>query len=86
MRAAAQATGRDPDSIGVEAWVSVGGLSPKEWAGEADGWREIGATYVTVNTEFTSGNHRASEAKTVDEHLRLLERYRDTVGGFGSEA
>ena len=85
IRAAARAAGRDPDGIGLEAWVSVGGLSPEDWVAEAEGWRALGATHVAVNTEFTSGCHRASDATTVDEHLRLLERYRDVVGGFGPE-
>ena len=41
-------------------------------------------THLTVNTEFTSGRHRASTAKTVDEHLTLLEQYRDVVGDLGA--
>jgi probable F420-dependent oxidoreductase len=84
IRAAARTAGRDPNRIGLEAWVSVGGLAPEDWVAEAEGWRALGATHVAVNTEFTSGSHRASDATTVDEHLRLLERYRDVVGGFAS--
>lgn len=86
IRTAAQGAGRDPASIGLEAWVSVGGLAPEDWVLEAEGWRMLGAHYVAVNTEFTSGRHRASDATTVDEHLRLLERYRDVVGGFPGAA
>ena len=71
--AAARAAGRDPASIGLEAWVSLGGLSPEAWAAEANGWRALGATHLAVNTEFTSGMHWPSGATTVDEHLRLLE-------------
>jgi len=51
---------------------------------EADGWPVLGATHVAVNTEFASGTHRPSEANSVDEHLRLLERYRDVIDGFGT--
>lgn len=84
IRMVARAAGRDPGTIGLEAWVSLGGRTEDQWAAEAEGWRRLGATYLAVNTEFASGMHRPSEATTVDEHLRLLERYRDAVGGFGT--
>jgi probable F420-dependent oxidoreductase len=85
IRAAALAAGRDPDSIGLEAWVSLGGLTPEDWAAQAADWRAMGATHVAVNTEFTSGSHHGvADAATVDAHIRLLEQYRDAVGGFGA--
>lgn len=78
--AAARRDGRDPDAIGLEVWVSLGGLTFLDWAAEADAWRALGLTHLTVNTEFISARHRASEARTVAEHLTLLEQYRDAVG------
>jgi hypothetical protein len=41
-------------------------------------------TYLTVNTEFTSARHRATLARTADEHVTFVEQYRDTVGELGS--
>ena len=84
VRNAAREVGRDPSSVGLEAWVSLGGLEPHDWAMEAEAWRGLGMTHLTVNTEFTSGRHRASPARTVDEHVAFLERYRDAVGDLGA--
>jgi probable F420-dependent oxidoreductase len=80
---AARAAGRDPAGIGLGAWVSLGGLAPEEWAAEADLWRQLGMTHLTVNTEFTCascGNHQATAARTVDEHIAYLEQYREVIG------
>ena len=86
VRTAARQAGRDPTAVGLEAWVSLGGLEPDEWATEAEAWRRLGMTHLTVNTEFTSGRHTASAAKTVDEHVALLERYRDAVGDLSARS
>ena len=83
VRDAARAAGRDAGAVGLEAWVSLGGLEPDDWAAEAEAWRALGMTHLTVNTEFTSGRHRATPARTVDEHVAFLERYRDAVGDLG---
>lgn len=84
IKSAARHAGRDPSSVGLEAWVSLGGLEPDEWAAEAEAWRELGITHLTVNTEFTSGRRRAASATTVDEHVALLDQYRVAVGGLGT--
>jgi probable F420-dependent oxidoreductase len=82
---AARAAGRDPADIGLEAWVSLGGLEPDAWAAEAAAWRELGMTHLTVNTEFTSDHHRATTAQTVDEHIAVLERYQAAVSTLGTD-
>jgi alkanesulfonate monooxygenase SsuD/methylene tetrahydromethanopterin reductase-like flavin-dependent oxidoreductase (luciferase family) len=84
VRAAARQAGRDPDAVGLEVWVSLGGLAPEEWAEEAEAWRRLGMTHLTVNTEFTSSRHRATPAKTMGEHVALLEQYREVVGDLGA--
>jgi probable F420-dependent oxidoreductase len=86
IRDAARQVGRDPHAVGLEAWVSVGGLAPDDWAAQAEAWRGLGMTHLTVNTEFNVRPHRASIATTVDEHIALLERYQDVVGELGARA
>jgi probable F420-dependent oxidoreductase len=84
IRDAARQAGRDTSAVGLEVWVSLGGLEPDEWVAEVEAWRRLGMTHLTVNTEFTSGRHKATTAKTLDEHLALLEQYRDCVGDLGA--
>ena len=50
IRNAAEEAGRDPDSIGIEARLTLGAVPEQEWRAFADGWRELGATHLGVNT------------------------------------
>jgi probable F420-dependent oxidoreductase len=83
IQEAARQAGRDPEAVGLEAWVSLGGLNPDDWRAEAEAWRQLGMTHLTVNTELTVLHHHAASARTVDEHIALLEQYRDVVGDLG---
>ena len=80
-RYAAEA-GRSPDEVGVEATVSMAeGLQPEDvptlrppeaWAADVAGWRELGATHLTVNTMGTG-------LSTADEHIAALCRFLDAL-------
>lgn len=40
----------DPATIGIEARLSLGAVPEQDWRAYADGWRELGATHLCVNT------------------------------------
>jgi probable F420-dependent oxidoreductase len=63
IRAAAEQAGRDPDAIGLQAWVTMGDDASDEVAG----WQRFGATHIAINT-------RGDGSRTVDEHLELARR------------
>ena len=50
IRREAEAVGRDPDGLGVEAGVAVVGPREAEWKGRVAGWREIGLTHLCLRT------------------------------------
>ena len=50
VRAAAVEAGRDPDQIGFEARLTLGAVPEQDWRAYVDGWRELGATHLGVNT------------------------------------
>ena len=50
IREAAEAAGRDPQSIGIEARLTLGAVPEQEWRPFADGWRALGATHLCINT------------------------------------
>ena len=50
IREAAAEAGRDPASIGIEARLTLGAVPEQDWRAFADGWRELGATHLGVNT------------------------------------
>lgn len=41
VRTAARQAGRDPEAVGLEVWVSLGGLEPAAWAAETEAWRTL---------------------------------------------
>jgi probable F420-dependent oxidoreductase len=65
IRAAATEAGRDPDAIGVQAWVDLDdGLHTAE---AIEGWRDIGATHIAMNT-------RRRGTITLEENMTLAEQ------------
>ena len=50
IRQAAEDAGRDPATIGIEARLTLGAVPEQDWRSFADGWRELGATHLCVNT------------------------------------
>jgi probable F420-dependent oxidoreductase len=42
--------GRDPAELGVEKRIAVGTRTPDEWRAEAEEWRGLGATHVSLVT------------------------------------
>jgi probable F420-dependent oxidoreductase len=46
----AREAGRDPASIGMEARLTLHREEPDTWRQYLEGWRELGATHISVNT------------------------------------
>ena len=70
----AREEGRSPESIGIEAWVSVGNRSPDAWAEDVAAWRDIGATHVSVNT-------MGAGLGSPDAHIEAIRRFKDAMEG-----
>lgn len=64
---------RDPNAIGIEARVSIANKPPAEWRREVEGWREIGATHLAVNT-------MGAGLQGVQQHIEALQRFMDAAG------
>jgi probable F420-dependent oxidoreductase len=67
IRAAADKAGRDPASIGLEAWVNVADGDTSRISADVDGWRRLGATHLAFNS-------RGKATATVREHIEILRR------------
>jgi probable F420-dependent oxidoreductase len=50
MRGWRQAAGKDWSTYGIEARINAGTGTPDEWRRTFEGWKELGATHITVNT------------------------------------
>ena len=75
MRAAAEESGRDPGSIGLEGWVSVGNRPIEDCVQDALDWKEMGATHLSFNT-MNSG------LETPQAHIEAITRARDVVSAL----
>ncbi len=80
LRRYAEAAGRDPDSIGIEVWVSTGEGDERDWRATFSFWKSAGVTHVTLNSSYGRYHHRRIEGRTLAAHLEALQRYRSAVG------
>jgi probable F420-dependent oxidoreductase len=71
VRDAAQAAGRDPDSLGMEGRITLSGTDDP--AGDVERWRGLGATHVSVNTMRLG-------VTGVDGHIAALAEVADALG------
>ena len=74
MREQASAAGRDPSSIGVESWVSIGRSSEDEQRELIETWRELDASHISVNT-MNAG------IDSVDGHIEAIRRFKEMAEG-----
>ena len=75
LHAYADEAGRNADSIGLEGWVSASIGGPDEWAQEAQAWKALGATHVSLNTMRAGFD-------TPDAHIDAIRRFKDATAGL----
>ncbi len=64
--------GRDPDTLGLDGRLKTAGRTPEDWIEEIGAWREMGASYVSVE-------NRRGGLKTADEHIEAMQRFKEAV-------
>jgi probable F420-dependent oxidoreductase len=79
LRALVRAEGRDPASIGLEVWLSLGGGDEATWRKEFSFWKAAGVTHVTAHTTFAMGHHKRIAGHTAADHLGAITRFRQAV-------
>ncbi|MBV9788474.1 MAG: LLM class F420-dependent oxidoreductase [Chloroflexi bacterium] len=73
LRAYAEAAGRDPNTIGIEARLSIGRVPESGWLAYVEGWRELGATHLSINT-MDAG------LRSPQEHIDALRHAKAVIG------
>ena len=59
---------RDPDTVGIEARMNAREGNLDEWVRQTEGWRELGATHISINT-------MGAGFKSIDDHIDAIRRY-----------
>jgi probable F420-dependent oxidoreductase len=70
MHGYARAAGRDPSEIGIEGRVSLRESTPEMRAKEAEAWRELGATHLSINTMRVG-------LSSPTEHIKAIEEFKE---------
>jgi probable F420-dependent oxidoreductase len=79
LRRYLQEEGRDETSVGIEARVSIANKPPDQWRAEAEGWKELGATYLSVNT-------MGAGIDSPRGHIEAIRRIWETLQPLSSSA
>ncbi len=66
--------GRDPSAVGIEARVNASSGTLDEWLRQTEGWRNLGATHISINT-------MGARFKSPEEHIEAIRRYKEAVAG-----
>lgn len=73
----ARDAGRDPASIGIEGRVSIAGRRAEDWAQEAEAWKKLGATHLSVNT-------MGAGLRSPQEHINAVRQFKEAVQGVAA--
>ena len=64
--------GRDPESFGIDPWISILDLSQDVWRQRVEAWRGLGATHVAIDT-------MRAGFKTPQEHMDAIRDFRKVL-------
>lgn len=72
LHAYARAAGRDPATIGIEGRISLANSRQESWGKEAEQWRALGATHLSLNT-------MRAGLRSPAEHIEAIRRFKETL-------
>jgi probable F420-dependent oxidoreductase len=72
LRQYLEAAGRKPSEVGMEV-AGVNVAKPDKWEKTLDGWRDFGATHLSIVTT-------SAGLETVQEHIDAIHRFKTEVG------
>jgi probable F420-dependent oxidoreductase len=74
-----KAENRDPASVGLEVWLSLGSGDEAAWHRDFAFWKKAGVTHVTAHTTYASGHHERIAGHTAQDHLAAITRFKEVV-------
>ncbi|MDR3529124.1 MAG: LLM class F420-dependent oxidoreductase [Rhodopila sp.] len=79
LRGLVRAEGRDPASVGLEVWLSLGSGDEEAWHRDFAFWKKAGVTHVTAHTTYAMGHHKRIAGHTAADHLAAITRFKQVV-------
>jgi alkanesulfonate monooxygenase SsuD/methylene tetrahydromethanopterin reductase-like flavin-dependent oxidoreductase (luciferase family) len=72
LRGYIREAGRDPDSVGLEARVTITEGNLDELVRRTRAWRDLGVTHISINT-------MGAGLSTPDQHIEAIRRYKEAL-------
>jgi probable F420-dependent oxidoreductase len=72
--------GRDPASVGIEVWISLGSGTPDDWRRDAQFWQQAGVTHIAGHTTYNAGRHKRIAGHTLEDHIAASRSFIQAVG------
>jgi len=72
LRRYVREAGRDPGTVGIEARMNAREGDLDEWVRQTEGWRELGATHISINT-------MGAGFKSLRDHINAISRYKEAL-------
>ena len=79
LRKMTEEAGRDPASVGIEVWTSLGDGKEADWRKEVSFWRQAGVSHICLTTTFGRRHHKRIRGTALTDHLAALKRYHTAV-------
>jgi probable F420-dependent oxidoreductase len=79
LRGMTKDAGRDPASVGLEVWLSLGSGDEAAWHRDFAFWKKAGVTHVTAHTTYAMGHHKRIAGHTAADHLAAITRFRQVM-------
>jgi probable F420-dependent oxidoreductase len=79
LRGLVKAEGRDPASVGLEVWLSLGSGDEAAWHRDFAFWKNAGVTHVTAHTTFAMNHHKRIAGHAAADHLAAVTRFKAVV-------
>ena len=79
LRGLIKAEGRDPASVGIEVWQSLGSGDEQAWRRDFAFWKQAGVTHITAHTTFAMNHHKHIAGHTAADHIAAITRYKQAV-------
>jgi len=79
LRRYTEEAGRDPDSVGIEIWTSMGAGAEEDWRREFRFWKDAGVRRVTMNPTFNRNHHRRIGGRDFAAHEAAIRRWHAAV-------
>ena len=72
LKVFAEEAGRDAATIGMEPRINLGDGDPEFWQEQAQVWKEMGATHVSVNTMRAGLN-------SPQDHINAIQQFKEVI-------